>query len=67
MLFWVLSWAAYSVRGVWQDVLNYLSFFEHFDGLTKGILDTSDLVYYLSFAFFGLFLTHSVIQFRRWR
>lgn len=67
LLFWVLSWAAYSARGLWQDVLNYLSFFEHFDGMTKGILDTSDLVYYLSFAFFGLFLTHSVIQFRRWR
>ncbi|MCR4396400.1 MAG: ABC transporter permease [Candidatus Saccharicenans sp.] len=67
LLFWVLSWAAYSARGLWQDVLNYLSFFEHFDGLTKGVLDTSDLVYYLSFAFFGLFLTHSVIQFRRWR
>ncbi len=67
LLFWVLSWAAYSARGLWRDVLNYLSFFEHFDGMTKGVLDTSDLVYYLSFAFFGLFLTHSVIQFRRWR
>jgi ABC-2 type transport system permease protein len=67
LLFWVLSWAGYSARGLWQDVLNYLSFFEHFDGMTKGILDTSDLVYYLSFAFFGLFLTNSVIQFRRWR
>ncbi|MBC7361088.1 MAG: ABC transporter permease subunit [Candidatus Aminicenantes bacterium] len=67
LLFWVLSWAGYSARGLWQDVLNYLSFFEHFDGMTKGILDTSDLVYYLSFAFFGLFLTHSVIQSRRWR
>ncbi|MGB4704689.1 MAG: ABC transporter permease [Candidatus Saccharicenans sp.] len=67
LLFWVISWAAYSVRGFWHDVLNYLSFFEHFDGMTRGILDTTDLVYYLSFAFFGLFLTHSVIQFRRWR
>jgi len=67
LLFWVLSWAGYSARGLWQDVLNYLSFFEHFDDMTKGILDTSHLVYYLSFAFFGLFLTHSVIQFRRWR
>jgi hypothetical protein len=25
------------------------------------------VVYYASFAFFGLFLTHSVIQSRRWR
>lgn len=67
LLFWVLSWAAYSAQGLWQDVLSYLSFFEHFDNMTRGVFDTSDLAYYLSFAFFGLFLTHSVIQFRRWR
>jgi len=67
LLFWVLSWVGYSAHGLWQSVLNYLSFFEHFDSLTKGIFDTTDLVYYLSFAFFGLFLTHSVIQSRRWR
>ncbi|MBC7364273.1 MAG: ABC transporter permease subunit [Candidatus Aminicenantes bacterium] len=67
LLFWVLNWVGYSARGLWKDVLNYLSFFEHFDGLTRGILDTSDLVYYLSFAFLGLFLTHATIQSRRWR
>jgi hypothetical protein len=30
-------------------------------------VDTTHLVYYVSFAFLGLFLTHSVIQSRRWR
>ncbi len=67
LLFWVLNWASASAAGFWKDVLNYLSFLGHFDDMTRGILDTSDLVYYLSFAFFGLFLTHSVIQSRRWR
>jgi ABC-2 type transport system permease protein len=67
LLFWILNWASYSAGGMWKDVLNYLSFFQHFDDLTRGILDTTDIVYYLSFAFFGLFLTHSVIQSRRWR
>lgn len=67
LLFWILNWASYSAGGVWRDVLNYLSFFQHFDDLTRGILDTTDIVYYLSFSFFGLFLTHSVIQSRRWR
>lgn len=67
LLFWILSWASYSVGGYWKDVLNYLSFFQHFDDMTQGILDTTDVVYYLSFIFFGLFLTHSVIQSRRWR
>jgi ABC-2 type transport system permease protein len=67
LLFWILSWASSSAGGLWKGILNYLSFFEHFDGLTRGILDTADIVYYLSFSFFGLFLTHAVIQSRRWR
>ena len=67
LLFWILNWAAGSASGMWKDVLDYLSFFQHFDDLTRGILDTTDIVYYASFCFFGLFLTHSVIQSRRWR
>lgn len=67
LLFWILSWASYSAGGIWKGVLNYLSFIQHFDDMTRGILDTTDLVYYLSFIFLGLFLTHSVIQSRRWR
>lgn len=66
LLFWILNWASQSAGGIWQSVINYLSFFQHFDDMTKGILDTTDLVYYISFAFFGLFLTHSIIQSRRW-
>ncbi len=67
LLFWIINWASASASGLWQSVLNYLSFFQHFDDMTRGILDTKDLIYYLSFAFFGLFLTHAVIQSRRWR
>ena len=67
LLFWVLNWAANAAGGIWGSVLNYISFFQHFGDMTEGILDTSDLVYYLSFIFLGLFLTHSVIQSRRWR
>lgn len=67
LLFWILNWASSAASGFWKDVLNYLSFFQHFDEMTQGILDTTDLVYYLSFSFFGIFLTHSVIQSRRWR
>jgi ABC-2 type transport system permease protein len=67
LLFWVINWASFSAAGFWKDVLNYLSIFQHFDDITKGILDTTDVIYYLSFIFFGLFLTHSSIQSRRWR
>jgi ABC-2 type transport system permease protein len=67
LLFFVLNWASQFAGGIWRSVLNYLSFFQHFDDMTRGILDTTDIVYYLSLVTFGLFLTHSVIQSRRWR
>lgn len=67
LLLLVLNWVASSGSGAWQSVLSYLSFSQHFEDMTRGILDTKDVVYYLSFSFFGLFLAHSVIQSRRWR
>lgn len=66
LLFWVINWASNSATGVWKDVLNYVSYFQHFDNMTRGIIDTIDIIYYLSFIIFGLFLTHWVIQ-SRWR
>ena len=67
LLFWIINWASASASGFLKDVLNYVSILQHFDNLTQGILDTTDVVYYLSFAFFGLFITHAAIQSRRWR
>ena len=67
LLFWIVNWASASASGFWKGVLDYASLLRHFDNLTRGILDTTDVVYYLSFIFFGLFLTHAVIQSRRWR
>jgi ABC-2 type transport system permease protein len=67
LLFWIINWASASAAGFWKDVLNYISILQHFGNLTQGILDTTDIVYYLSFTFFGLFLTHASIQSRRWR
>ena len=67
LLFFVLHWVSTLGSGPWQGVVNYLAFSSHLEDMTRGILDTKDVVYYASFAFFGLFLAHSVIQSRRWR
>jgi len=66
-LFLFLYIASLFTGGIAKDILNYISFFRHFNDMTRGILDTADIVYYLSFTFLSLFLTHSVIQSRRWR
>jgi ABC-2 type transport system permease protein len=67
LLLLVLNWVTSSGGGGWRSVVGYLSFSDHFGDMTRGILDTKDLVYFLTFSFFGLFLAHSVIQSRRWR
>jgi ABC-2 type transport system permease protein len=67
LMLYILSWAASSASGLRKEVFDYLSFLQHFDGIIRGVLDTRDIVYFLSFCFFWLFLTHSVIQSRRWR
>jgi ABC-2 type transport system permease protein len=67
LLLLVLNWISQLGSGSWQGVVGYLSFSQHFEDMTRGILDTKDLVYYVSFSFFGLFLAHSALQSRRWR
>ncbi len=67
LFFWVISWASHTVGTTFGEVLSYLSLMEHFDEFSKGILDTKDIVFYLSFSFFGLFLTHRVIESHGWR
>jgi len=67
LLFLVLSWVTSTGSGGWREVVGDLSFSQHFEDMTRGILDTKDIVYYVSLSFFGLFLAHSVIQSRRWR
>jgi len=67
LLFLVLNWLSQQGSGPWQGFVGYLSFSQHFEDMTRGILDTKDLVYFASFSFFGLFLAHSALQSRRWR
>ncbi len=68
LLFWVISWLGDPAAGsTSSQVLAYLSVLDHFDDFSKGVIDTSHLVYYLSFITFGLFLTAKSVDSVRWR
>lgn len=49
------------------NAIAYLSFIEHYDRLVRGLVDTKDLVYYLSGMVFMLFLAHRVVESQRWK
>ncbi len=67
LLLWVFDWVtAYDTSG-WAKVLSYISVVTHFETFAKGVLDTKDIVFYVSMIFFGLFLTARSMESLRWR
>jgi ABC-2 type transport system permease protein len=54
LVLYVRGWASPSAASWVQDVLSYISLGQHFDNLTKGVIDTRDIVYYLSLTIFML-------------
>lgn len=67
LFFWLISWAAQSAGQTMGEVLRYLSLIGHFNNFSRGIVDTTDLVFYFSFMGFALFLTHRILDSFRWR
>jgi ABC-2 type transport system permease protein len=67
LLLWVISWIGSFSTGLFTDVTAYLSVIEHLDDFTKGVIDTTHVIYYVSLISFGLFLTAKSVDTDRWR
>jgi ABC-2 type transport system permease protein len=67
LMLWVIGWAKSYVGSTMGEVIDYLSIIKHFDTFAKGILDSRDLLYYLMFIVFFLFLTLRQMATYRWR
>ncbi len=68
LLFWIIGWQQ-EISGSpgWGSFFGALSMMDHYDSFIRGAIDTRDLVYYLSFIYFFLFLTKRQLESRRWR
>lgn len=64
---WLIDSFSSSAIGLTRDVLSYLSVIGHLDDFIKGVIDTSHVIFYLTFAFFGLFLTYRSLESMRWK
>jgi len=67
LIFWVAAWTMDNKTGYLADIVNYLSIFKHFDQFAKGVVDTRDIFYYLSFIYIFLFLTLRSLESKKWR
>ena len=53
--------------GIIVRSLLWLSLFARFENFSRGIVDTADIVYYISFCAMFIYFTINVIEKRRWR
>jgi ABC-2 type transport system permease protein len=67
LILWLVDAMASGVQGVMKDVLSYMSVISHLDDFIKGVIDTTHVIFYVTFAFFGLFLTYRSLESLRWK
>ena len=67
LMLWVITWIGSFLGTTGDQLTQYLSIIDHFDDFGKGVLDTSHLIYYISFIAFGLFLTAKSLDAEHWR
>lgn len=67
LLLWLIDWSASFAGPTAAKILQYVSIIEHLKDFQRGVIDTKDVVFYLSFIFLSLFITSRVLESRRWR
>ncbi len=67
LLLWVFDWITAYETSTWAKVMSYMSVVTHFESFAKGVMDSKDAIYFITVAFFGLFLTARSLESLRWR
>ncbi len=67
LTFWFIDWNEAALSPTLAVVLHHFSFFEHFYNFVRGVIDTKDVIYFVLFTFFFLFLTLMSLESRRWK
>ena len=63
----LLLWLVADTGTSWGKSLEYLSVIRHYESFTRGVIDTTSLVFYVSLTLLGLFLTWQSLNSMRWR
>jgi ABC-2 type transport system permease protein len=67
IIFWVLSGVSQALSGTGAEILLNMSLTTHlYDSFLAGILSLKDILYYISFTVFALFIGKTAIEIRRW-
>lgn len=54
-------------EGFLSECLKYVGTFDHWETFTKGLVDSRDIIYYLTLTLLLLFITIRIVESRKWR
>ncbi len=57
----------FAVPNFLVPLFEYLGLANHFDSISRGVIDSRDIIYYLSVMFFFLYLNVRTLESRKWR
>jgi ABC-2 type transport system permease protein len=67
LVLYTIGWLGETMQGAAAGIIRYASITDHFQELTKGIIDTKDLVYFATILVISLFVTQRSVESVRWR
>jgi len=67
LLLWLCAWLGRLASGTLGDVLSRISLAAHFENFGRGVLDSADLVFYLSWIAAGIFAATQAVLAARWK
>jgi len=67
LILWVIDFGSHNSSTGIGAVMSYLSVVKHYDDFTRGILDSGNVVFYLSLILLSIFLTIRSLDSMRWR
>lgn len=67
LFLWIMNWISGQLGTGQEGLLSYLSLSSHFDDFLRGVIDLRNVVFYLSFIIFWLFVTFKSIEVRKWK
>jgi ABC-2 type transport system permease protein len=67
LLLWVIDFGLRDASSTIGEIFKYLSILQHYDTFAQGVIDTSSIIFYVSAAILGIFLTLRTLDSMRWR
>jgi ABC-2 type transport system permease protein len=67
LIFWILDWVTNVTNGFWARFFGALSPIDHYREFALGVLDLSNVAYFILFYLYFLFLALRAVETRQWK